>query len=175
MFACALEYYLRTSWKGGQKTLSAETGISISTISQIKTGNTQSSVKNYQTIASAFGFNLDEFLKKGREIKLHGKPLDVKPEVKNNIYELPVKYTPPPPPINDRLIKLREHLDVIFNYDDETLITAIEMNLTSFRKIIDNEKRVKVIEDKLDKFETDNLSLKEENENLKNQIIRMSG
>jgi transcriptional regulator with XRE-family HTH domain len=172
IFGCALEYYLRTSWKGGQKTLSAETGISIPTISQIKSGKIQASVKKYQKIANVFGFNLEDFLKKGREIQQHGVPIKDKIEPKKNIYEFPV--VDKPNLIDKRLESMHENLEQIYRYGDDNLKSAIEMNLVSFRKTVDMDRRLALIEDKMNEKDKENISLKEENENLI-QMIRKIG
>jgi transcriptional regulator with XRE-family HTH domain len=173
IFGSALEYYLRTTWKGGQKTLSAETGISIPTISQMKTGKTQSSIKNYQTIAKIFGLNLEDFLKKGREIKQYGIPFKAKTETRNNVYDFPVEFKPS---LTDkRLEAMHENLDQIYKYGDDNLKSAIEMNLVSFRKTVEMERRIAIIEEKMNEKENENVSLKEENENLIHQLTNSSG
>lgn len=172
LFRTAFRYFLKHEWNNGQKGFAAMIGVSETTISELKNAKANPSLSLAEKISNSFGFTLDDFFRKGREIKLNGKPSN-RHEAKNNIYELPIKYSPPP--VDERLLKLRAHLDIIFDYNDEDLITAIEMNLISFRKIVDNEKRIKRIEKKMDKFEADNLSLKEENEKLKKTINKPGG
>jgi len=172
LFRIAFRYFLKHEWDEGQKGFAAKIGVSGATISEIKNGRANPSLDIAQKISSSFNLTLDDFFKKGREIKETGKPIEIH-DNNNNIIRLPLEFRHPP--IDKRLADMQENLHQIYKYGDDDLKSVIEMNLVSFRKTVDMERRISKIENQIAEKDKENLSLKEENETLKMKIINSSG
>jgi transcriptional regulator with XRE-family HTH domain len=175
MFWTAFKYYLKHNWDDGQKRFAADVGVSEATISGVKKRKAIASLKVQADIAKVLGFNYDDFLKQGRCIIETGYPCqDViikQKHLNNNVIDFPEKYKHP----DLRYKTMQDNLQAIYEHGDHSLISAIEMNLVSFRKTVEMEKRISKLEMQNEKSESENLSLKEENETLKKMVRNPGG
>lgn len=133
--------------KGYISKLAEKIGISQGQLSNIIAGRKGTDEETRRKIAEIIGVEYDVMI--GLKIK-NNKPTN--PDGK--VYELPVVYKPPP--IDNKLAKLHDSLDIIYKHGDDDLKSAIEMNLISFRKTVENQQEM--------------LSMKEEIETLKKTI-----
>jgi len=112
-----------------------------------------------QKIANACDYSYPSFLELGRKIK-ENKYINTENNISKGtngkVYEFPVEYKPPP--VDNRLSKMHDNLDTIYKHGDDDTKSAIEMNLLTFRKTVENQIEMS--------------TMKEEIENLKKAMNR---
>jgi hypothetical protein len=149
-FQAAFNYLLDRDWKRRQKVLAIEVGVSEGFISSIKKGMTAVGDELQIAFAEKMGYkNFDDFINLGKWIIETGEPPSPDNLIQhdNNVVAFTkIENHHDPTPEERRLQKMHENLDAIFNSGDAELICAIEMNLISFRKTIDLQKKTKELE-----------------------------
>jgi len=148
IFIDYLNDWIKYNWRDNKKTLAKHLGISPQHLSNFLTKKRRCGEPTRESICKAL--NLDY----GKIIKIEKTNKNQMTNPNGKVYEFPVEYKPPP--IDTRLAKMHENLDVIYKHGDDDLNSAIEMNLISFRKTVENQKEMS--------------SMKEEIESLKKMI-----
>jgi transcriptional regulator with XRE-family HTH domain len=170
MFRTASIYCLKHKWKDGQKSFAAKVGVSPSTISEVKTGKAIASFDLQKDIAAAFVYKYDDFLKFGRTLILASVTETATardavgafvttqgdlwpPPGPSNVHLLPAREKSPPTPEEQQAHAAHRNLDVILASGDIELVTAITMNLISFRKQVELQKQIENLVERIKQLE----------------------
>lgn len=177
-FLAAMKKEVNYNWKGKYKLLADKSLISVPFLSELLHDKKKAGIETQGKIAIALGYNYEDMIACGRKIidnetsQKTNYEDKIKPKPNLKLIELPERNYPQ---INHRLKLMQENLLEIYNHGDHSLISAIEMNLVSFRKTVEMEKRISKLEKQNEKSESENLSLKEENETLKKMVRNPGG
>ncbi len=166
-FISVLNNWIKNNWNGDLKELACKLSISPQHLSNITSSKRGCSEDTRINICNKLGIDYRLILENESDIISKNRPSVTNLKI-INFQEKNITTDP-------RLKDMQENLLEIYNHGDHSLISAIEMNLVSFRKTVEMEKRISKLEKQNEKSESENLSLKEENENLKKTINKPGG